>query len=830
VIRHAITRISIASTVIGSFLFAGVASAIDWNITGFVRQEIAYGISSQKNVNNIGGDPFNDKIVGHTTHAAYNGLNALDGTSVYVSPTAGAMGLFEVGTAWHGAATDAQVAAAATINSGFQDYSFYGHKRNTSESLTKAQWEARAINTHPAGNNTNSAVNCRFGGKNAAAAGSMGLYGTGDFIGVQCGANGLLGSNMPVAEANRGHGFRNAYGASLQAGTYGIRDGATALTGAYDANGDDAQTSAQGAALNEDRDWNMFNSRAEIDIQAKINRNWAAYVKVRAYFDGTSMLNGSDVTGGDNFSQNEYWYGGNGSPTEIYSSDDFMVDLPAAYVDWNSGPLWVRAGVQTVAWGEAYFFRVMDVANGLDLRRHLTLGPGAEEYQDSRVASPGVRVSYTFDNGWEVDAFAQMWTPTILPGQNTAYSVVPHNVTLDEGAEYGDAEGSINYGFKLTAPLTDQFTAMFAWVNRRDPNGYVRYAEAPEFHVGAQGPTRSPNANRFCANEFNDTNNLIQYLGMDNSSYAAMPILQRGTGHKTLNQCGSPLSPDPHAPNSTEYWHDVAAGRLDPLKALRVVVNEWPADWWATREMFGFGDEYTVVDAQRTIEGFHSSFGGFRAWATREFARENVFVLGGNYVVNADADSFFDQLIIRGEVSYTHDKKLTDLGLSFDPTEKDDIVSALVFEKYHRISDAFPATYMVAQWMHRTATDMFGRDLAGNGGAKDLGAYINKTTGRFNDKARTFNGAKPVGNDNANYVVFAFQQPFPNLVWRIDMAILVDVAGGYLVQPGVRYRPAANWQWDLYANIIEAPGGDNDTIMETIDYADEVFMRATYFF
>jgi hypothetical protein len=26
----------------------------------------------------------------------------------------------------------------------------------------------------------------------------------------------------------------------------------------------------------------MFNSRAEIDIQEKINRNWAAYVKVRA--------------------------------------------------------------------------------------------------------------------------------------------------------------------------------------------------------------------------------------------------------------------------------------------------------------------------------------------------------------------------------------------------------------------------------------------------------------------------------------------------------------------------------------------------------------------
>ena len=43
-IRHAITRVSIFGAMIGSLLFAGVASAIDWNITGFVRQEIAYGI------------------------------------------------------------------------------------------------------------------------------------------------------------------------------------------------------------------------------------------------------------------------------------------------------------------------------------------------------------------------------------------------------------------------------------------------------------------------------------------------------------------------------------------------------------------------------------------------------------------------------------------------------------------------------------------------------------------------------------------------------------------------------------------------------------------
>jgi hypothetical protein len=30
--------------------------------------------------------------------------------------------------------------------------------------------------------------------------------------------------------------------------------------------------------------------------------------------------------------------------------------------------------------------------------------------------------------------------------------------------------------------------------------------------------------------------------------------------------------------------------------------------------------------------------------------------------------------------------------------------------------------------------------------------------------------------------------------------------------------------------MIGSPGGNNDTITETIDFADEMFVRATYFF
>ena len=51
-----------------------------------------------------------------------------------------------------------------------------------------------------------------------------------------------------------------------------------------------------------------------------------------------------------------------------------------------------------------------------------------------------------------------------------------------------------------------------------------------------------------------------------------------------------------------------------------------------------------------------------------------------------------------------------------------------------------------------------------------------------------------------------------------------------LLQPGVRYRPSANWQWDLYANLIEGGGDENDDALETLDFADEIFMRVTYYF
>ena len=37
-------------------------------------------------------------------------------------------------------------------------------------------------------------------------------------------------------------------------------------------------------------------------------------------------------------------------------------------------------------------------------------------------------------------------------------------------------------------------------------------------------------------------------------------------------------------------------------------------------------------------------------------------------------------------------------------------------------------------------------------------------------------------------VVFAMQQPFAQLIWRADLAVLYDTQGGILVQPAVRWK------------------------------------------
>ncbi|MGK2913863.1 MAG: DUF1302 family protein, partial [Porticoccaceae bacterium] len=167
-----------------------------------------------------------------------------------------------------------------------------------------------------------------------------------------------------------------------------------------------------------------------------------------------------------------------------------------------------------------------------------------------------------------------------------------------------------------------------------------------------------------------------------------------------------------------------------------------------------------------------------------------------------------DQLVVRFEASYTPDKKFSN-NLRTDFKEEDEYLTSFVLEKYQRFSDSFPATFFIFEWMHRSETDLLGRHLSG------IGGNINKRPGGGEDD-RGWDG-----------LVFAFQQPLPNLVWRIDMSVLYDFNNGYLFQPAVRYKPSGAWTVETFVNVVD---GKKDSIFQPFDFMDDVTVRLTYQF
>ena len=231
------------------------------------------------------------------------------------------------------------------------------------------------------------------------------------------------------------------------------------------------------------------------------------------------------------------------------------------------------------------------------------------------------------------------------------------------------------------------------------------------------------------------------------------------------------------------------------------------------KDAFGLGAIDDYASASTLLDTFFSQalggLGDLRGHIERKYAREEVYGIGMNYMFYAEPDSFLDQLIVRFEATYTPDKEFTDLALAQEFAVHDEWATSLVFEKYQRFSENFPATYMVLQWLHKTESDMFGRLVGGYGGDAST--------------------SPPAGRDGKGFdaIAFALQQPSPTLMWRFDLAVLYDPEGGYLIQPGVRWKPSNAWTVETYANFLD---GDNDDQMGTFSWGDELGMRIGYQF
>ncbi|MDD3765019.1 MAG: hypothetical protein PHP86_17130 [Nevskiales bacterium] len=548
-----------------------------------------------------------------------------------------------------------------------------------------------------------------------------------------------------------------------------------------------------------DNDFNLMQLRSELSFDFNFTSNIKGAVRVRGIYELGKYDNfdpadvGSEAVGylygePNFFEYDDFDTGGSQNRLE-WAGRHYMVDLPSAYLDYQNGPLLVRAGNQQIAWGQALFFRVLDVPNGLDLRRHLILDYAPEEYADERVASPAIRASYQITDDWDIESFAQMFQPTIYPNPNTPYNVIASQFTIHD--TYDQVDDEINYGVRLRGRLGD-FGLQFVFADRMNPDGTFRWTAS---NVNRGLPGELPNIIPGVTEPIDDL--LQTLLGLVGGVPASGAILAQ-----------TPFEVDPTGVLSATEWFTFAgAARLNGVTGLNAAIDEYPASRLLLAAPV---DSYEA--ASRELDLFFQLSGGLRGHLAREYHREQNYGLGASYVVFAEPGSLFDQLIINLEVLYTPDRKFTNPSLSRNYLEKDEWIGALVMEKYHRFSQAFPATYLVFQWMHRTESDLYGRHLSGMGG----------------DASRE----APGQSDGSNYLVFAFQQPFPNLVWRADFAALYDVKGGLLTQAGLRWKPSGAIAVEGFYTFLKGDMGstDNQDIISTIDWADEIGLRIGYQF
>ncbi len=198
---------------------------------------------------------------------------------------------------------------------------------------------------------------------------------------------------------------------------------------------------------------NMIASRLELDFTWRKNDNWSGFAKIRGWADVTTLVDqGYENDSADLFAGASF----DGDSTLLEQSGKYhIIDLAVGYIDYANGPIWVRVGKQQIAWGESFGFRTLDMVNSLDLRRHLVFDVQGEEFADERIATLGIRGSYSPPewNGWEVEGFVTQFTPTLFAPQGSPYSNVDSGIFLQDAGDIDNARQRLVYGGRARGPL-----------------------------------------------------------------------------------------------------------------------------------------------------------------------------------------------------------------------------------------------------------------------------------------------------------------------------------------------------------------------------------------
>jgi hypothetical protein len=563
-----------------------------------------------------------------------------------------------------------------------------------------------------------------------------------------------------------------------------------------------------------------------VEFSSSINwGDWSIQSRLRALYDpgalGYRDFNGSDyanIDGGfptnnpntvalQNGKPNYFQYRVDGQAHPLFlerSGRNYMVDFPALFLQWTDGNVTVRAGNQTVAWGQLLFFRIMDSANGLDLRRHLFLGRALEEYADQRESAPGFRITWQATDTLNVDTFAQQFIPSILPNYNTPYNIVPSQFILhDRYWEDGDYR-KFNEGIRVKQEFGNwNWQAMYT--RRYNQLGAIRWTQS-------QLNRPLPNDN---------------VLGAVFNQYCELAL-----GSPVGQGCGPQLAQTPFevAPAgvaSAEEWYNYAGYiRLSALGGLNKAIDDFPA----AQEILAQDIGRDNVAAGNELDAFFMASDGLHGHIERKYFQENIIGLGGGYVTEGEPGSLLDQLIINVEGTYCPRRVYTSIDLGHDFTQENEMQVGLVMEKYQRFFTSIPATYMVFQALHQKNSDLAGLLLSGYGSENYSANGI-----RLNKYVPTSTDPKinPGIHGGANYVVLAALQPTDAYIFEFSAAALIDVQGGVLFQPAVQWKPRGDVTVNLFYNYVNGHawgGNQNKNIVGILDSDDEANFRISYQF
>lgn len=625
-----------------------------------------------------------------------------------------------------------------------------------------------------------------------------------------------------------------------------------------------------------DNSFNLTLLRSEVDVEWPLTNNIRLKATARGVFSVDRFDNIDDPTGdntppfdavgilndvsGPNFFEDRY--DGNtpstftsldqtnaqirnglqserGTSALEFAGQDYLLDFPNLYLDMQFGPLLLRVGNQQIAWGDAIFFRILDVPNALDLRRHSVLDFVAEEFSDKRVPSLGVRASLTAPNplfflgggDWEYDAFVQRFRPNILGNPNTPYNVLPSQFTVHNKFKRVDGWDNLNFGIRMkgpAGPVDLQFIAarvynpagVFHWTASGVEEGLP--GTLPNVLLQPGGDTLVPDLVNALDGALGPLG--LADLGVPTVGELALDQLSAITGSILAR---TPFEVDPSGINSAaEFSAYGGIARLDHFNGLNELIENFPAG-----QALGAQVASSNEQQMRQEDIFIQLTDGLRGHVARDYFRENNFGFGVTRNFRGEPGSLIDQLIGSFEFKYTPDRVFTPIDLSPERgefIEEDEIEAALVFTKFQRISRSFPATFLVLQYLFRSESDLFGRHLSGYGGKE--GKFPGQTN--FDDDIGS-SDPDAVNDAPSNYhaIAFAFQQPFPNRIFVADFATLFDAQGGLLVQPSLTWKPNRELKVQGFYNFIDTIyGNPNNNALETASFADEFTLRVTYQF